>query len=52
MENKQTFTRDEIIERMNKAFEELSGKELADICNREFGMSIAYNGDDLFEETD
>lgn len=51
MENKQTYSRDEILERLWKAIEDtMEGNDLARICNEEFGMGISYVEDDLFED--
>jgi hypothetical protein len=44
------LTQDELIERMSKAMAEMSGKELADLYNREFGENMKYVGDDMFEQ--
>jgi hypothetical protein len=39
----------ELIERMTTAMQTMSGEELADLFNREFGSDMQYLGDDLFE---
>ena len=44
------LTRDELIERIAKAMTEMSGEDLSDFYNREFGENMTYVGDDIFEQ--
>ena len=44
------YTTDEIIERIAKACREMKGDDLATLANKEFGMEIVYNEDDVFLE--
>lgn len=43
---------DEVIERVTRAMEEMSGEEIEKIVNREFGMELKYIGDSQFEALD
>lgn len=46
------ITTDELIERMAKAMRQMSGNELADLYNREFGNGMVCRGDDQFAQFD
>lgn len=41
---------DEVIERINVVLQLMSGRDLADLANKEFGMNLEYIGNDEFEE--
>lgn len=42
----------EVIERVANAMEEMSGEEIQELVNREFGMELKYIGDSQFEALD
>lgn len=46
----ETFDIDEIKERICKAVDTMDGNEIAELCNREFGMGIQYDGDSIFSQ--
>jgi hypothetical protein len=47
---KETFDIDEIKERICEAVDTMDGDEIAELCNREFGMTIQYDGDSIFSQ--
>lgn len=46
------LTTDEVIEKIVNALQEMSGNDLADLANSEFGIGVCYEGDSIFEEVD
>ena len=50
--SKQTYTFDELVERMTKAMQEMSCDELVHLYNSYFGSGMVYVGDtaDVFEQ--
>lgn len=46
----ETLSTDEVIERIAKSLREMSGEDLAELYNQEFGEGMTYLGDDLFEQ--
>lgn len=47
---KNTFTTEEVAERISKACQEMTGEELADFYNEHFGNGMTYVGDSTFEQ--
>lgn len=43
-----TFTTEEVLARISEIHANQEGKDLADHCNREFGLDLTYEGDGLF----
>lgn len=47
---KQQLQTEELVERISKALLQMSGEELAELYNREFGSNMKYISDGVFEQ--